>query len=250
METTININVVTGREYKITSSQISQITIYYNGMKVAGAGLNNRFIALAGINTLKIVSSVSVQGSITVTEYMRNLYNMNDGQGGVIAFKEKWLGGYGFRPEWMGAVGNRLVTFLNGYPYIHSGNNNSFYGQVQDSIISFAHSESGNTVKVYDTIAVEGSTPDKLHIRTEVPNIQSSDLVRSDFQNKEGVKYAPIFRDRLSPNSTGSYEQKLMSGDKVRGEIAKFQVVFSQPSNPVYNNFVNINFEQSKGQTV
>lgn len=89
-----------------------------------------------------------------------------------------------------------------------------------------------------------------MHVRTEVPYKQSTDLIPSDFDFKEGVLYAPIYRDRLSPNVAGSYEAKMFSGDKIRGEIAKFQVVFSQPSTKKEVKFVNINYDQSKGQTV
>lgn len=250
MNTTINISVVPGREYRISSANLSTLQVYYNNMLVAGANLNNRFVALAGVNTLVIVSPTVISGTITVTEYLRNFYNPQDGQGGMLAFNERWLGIYGFRPEWMGSVGNRLVTFLGGIPYIHSGAKNSFYGQTQDSVVSFPHNEGGNTIKVYNTLAIEGDTPDRVHVRTEKPYVQSSDLVSSEFRTKEGVPYAAIYRDRLSPNVTGTYESKLLTGDRMRGDLAKFQVVFSQPSTQKQVKFVDINYNQSTGQTV
>lgn len=103
MNTTINISTIPGREYQVSSPQLSSISVYYNEMQVGGNGYNNRFIAVTGVNTLSIVSNVQLSGSITVTEYMRNHYDPIDGQGGVVAFNEKWTGIYGFRPEWMGA---------------------------------------------------------------------------------------------------------------------------------------------------
>lgn len=250
MNTTINISVIPGREYRISSPSLATLQVFYNNMLVAGTGLNNRFVALAGVNTLTLVSNTTITGSVTVTEYLRNFYNPIDGQGGVISFKERWLGIYGFRPEWMTSVGNRLVTFLGGIPYIHSGAKNTFYGQRQDSVVAFPHNEGGNTVKVYNTLAIEGDTPDRVHVRTERPYIQSSDLVKSEFRNKEGVPYAAIYRDRLSPNVTGTYESKLLTGDRMRGDLAKFQVVFSQPSTEKQVKFVDVNYNASTGQSV
>lgn len=250
MNTTINISVVPGREYQVSSAQLDSISVIYNGMQIGGAGYNNRFIALTGVNTLTIVSNTTITGSITVTEYMRNFYDPIDGQGGVVAFNEKWTGVYGFRPEWMGSVGNRLVTFVAGIPYIHNGPKNTFYGSVQDSIVAFPHNEAGNVIKTYDAFAIEGTTPSNVHIRTEVPYLQSSDLIANDFSDKEGVKYAAIYRDRLSPNTAGTVVDKLYKGDPIRGELGKFQVVFSQPSSVKSWKFVNINYTPSTGQKV
>ena len=250
MNTIVNISVVAGREYKITSPELANIQVYYNGMQVAGPDLNNRFIAIHAISAVTVVSVAPLTGTFTVSEYLRNIYDLNDGQGGVISFREKWLGGYGFRPEWFGTVSNRLVTFLSGVPYIHNGPKNNFYGQVQDSSIAFAHNEAANVVKTYRATSVEGDTPDRIHVRTEKPYTQSSDLVATDFKNKEGVKYSSILRDRLSPNTAGTVIDKLYKGDLVRGEIAKFQVVFSQPSTEKNVNFVNIHYDKSIGQTV
>lgn len=250
MENTITINVIAGREYLISSSDITTISIYYNGMLINGVGSNNRFIALSGVNKLRIVSSVEITSSLTITEYIRNFYDINDAQASVVAFKDKWVGTYGFMSEWVCSVGNRIVSFLNGVAYIHNGENNNFFGQTQDSIISFAHNEAGNTIKTYETLAIEGDRPDRVHIRTEIPNEQSSDLIASDFEYKEGVLYSPIYRDRLSPNIDGTPEMKLLKGDRMRGELAKFQVVFSQPINVKELKFVNINYDQSRGHSV
>lgn len=250
MNTIVNISVVVGREYKISSPELANIQVYYNGMLVAGPNLNNRFIAAHGASSVTIVSSAPLTGSFTVSEYLRNFYDINDGQGGVIAFREKWLGGYGFRPEWFGTVANRLVTFLSGVPYIHNGAKNTFYGQVQDSVITFPHNEAGNAIKLYRATSIEGDTPDRVHVRTEKPYTQSSDLISADFKNKEGVMYSSVLRDRLSPNTTGTAADRLYKGDLIRGEIAKFQVVFSQPSTEKNVNFVNIHYDKSIGQTV
>lgn len=255
MTTTININVVPGREYQITYP--GTLSIYYNGMLVAGTGLNNRFIALSGVTTLSVVSATAVSGNIVIKEYLRNFYDPNDKQGGVWSFNEKWLTQYGFRPEWFGSVANRLVTFVNGFPYIHNGSTNQFYGVRQDTQIALLHNEAGNETKIYTNASIEGNTPDIFHTRTETPNTQSSDIrggvlnqqttMAGEFSVREGVNYGSILRDRLSPNATGTYDQRLYTGDDMRGDIGKFQVAFFQPSTLKSWKFVNIGFIPSRG---
>lgn len=246
--------MVPGREYQVTSAQIAQMAVFYNGQQIGGTGYNGRFIAVSGVSNLELVSNEQIIGSIRVTEYLRNLYNINDGQGGTWAFQpdaQKWISQYTYVPESFSMVGNRLVTFKAGNIYIHNSTTyNRFYGQTSDSVVAFPHNEGGNTIKYYKSIAVEGDTPSRVHVRTEVPNVQSSDLVPNDFKNKEGVKYAPLYRDRLSPNVSGTVIDKLYKGDRIRGEIGKFQVVFSQPSTEKQVKFVDINYDPSTGQTV
>ena len=246
MTSTLTFTIVPGREYAVSSPGVVQV--YYNGMLVTG-----RFIGLAGVNTIVVTSSTTLTTTAVVTEYLRNLYDPTDSQGGTWAYRSdinRWTTEYAFRPEWMGSVGNRLVSFRNGIPYIHDGAFNTFYGQATDTVIAAVHNDAGNTVKAYNSIAVEGDQPDRVHFRTEKPFIQSTDLIPADFDDKEGVKYAPILRDRLSPNTSGGYEVALSKGDKLRGENSKYMVVFSLPTSLKGLKFVNINSTPSRGQTV
>lgn len=254
MVATINISVIDGREYLVSAP--SGVTVLYNGDVVT-----NTFIAIDGVNQILLTSTTSISGNIAVSEILRSYYDAYDNQGGVWAYQPvlgKWVSSYSFRPEWMCLVGNRLVSFKNGYPYIHNSETyNEFYGQSYDSVLALVHNDAGNTTKVYESISIEGDTPDIMHIRTEVPNIQSSDIrgsslvqqtkMAGEFRVNEGVSYAPILRDRLSPNASGSYDQKLYIGDDVRGEVGLFQGVFSKPSTAKLWKFVNIGFIPSRG---
>lgn len=249
--TFISINITPYKEYKISAP--AGISVYYYGQKVGGAGTANLFIALPGISTLTLLSDTSITGSVTLTEILRSYYKPYNGQGGMWAFQadiSKWVSQYSFRPEWMTMVGNRLVTFRGGKPFIHTGAFNTFYGQVFDSVIAVAHSETGNTIKTYESIAIEGDTPDRVHFRTEVPYVQSSDLVGNEFTVKEGVKYAEVLRDRLSPNATGGYNEKVMTGDVVRGENVKAMTVMTNANTKKEIKFIDLQFLPSTGQTV
>lgn len=254
METNINITVTAGLEYIASSNNPAQVSLYYNDQLVSSSGGNNRFIAIKGINTIKAVSATTVTGNITVTEYMRNYYDMNDSQDITLAFStylNKWVSRYSYSPESMCSVSNRLVSFSDGNLYSHeSAIFNTFYGQIYDSAIAFPHNEAGNTIKTFESIAIEGDLPDHVHVRTEAPYEQSSDLIASDFRNNEGVLYASIFRDRLSPNVEGTPENKLYKGDKMRGEIGKFSIIYKAPTTLKQLKFVSINFIPSKGHTV
>lgn len=240
---TANINVIPGREYKVSAP--AGVTVFYSGQLIT-----NTFIASEGVSALTLESATPVTGNVVVTEILRSHYDADDAQGGIWAYQDVWMGRYAFVPEWMGIVGNRLVSFKGGMPYIHDGANNTFFGRREDSHLAVVHSDAGNQIKVYRSIAVEGDKPDHVHLRTEIPDVQSSNLVAGDFSTKEGVNYAPVFRDRLSPNATGTFDQKLFTGDPVRGELSKVQVTYFTPLNRKELKFLNIDFDQSRGQTV
>jgi hypothetical protein len=246
----INISVLPERLYRISGP--AGIEAYYSGKKVIGAGANNYFIANS--TTELIIESASVvSGAISVTEIQRSYYDAYDGQGGVWVFQptlDRWSSQYSYRPEWISMVGNRLLTFRSGYPYIHnSASYNTFYGQSYDSALAFVHNEAGNIIKSYLAISVEGDVPSLMHVRTESPNVQSTDLRSTDFEIKEGVKYSALLRDRLSPNVTGTYSQKIYTGDRIKGDIGLFQGVFFTPTTNKLMKFVNITFAPSRGHS-
>jgi hypothetical protein len=246
MTAVINITVVPGKQYKITAP--AGVSVFYAGVLVGGSGALNTFIATS-VNQLTITSSTPISGNIVLTEILKSYYNASNG--GTWAYKpgiDKWTSQYSFTPEWMSMVGNRLLTFRDGIPYVHnSATFNQFYGTVYDSVVSMVHSEAGLATKIYESVSIEGDTPDIVHVRTEVPYVQSSDLRASDFVNKEGVKYAPVLRDRLSPNVSGTFDQKVFTGDVMRGEVALFQGVFLAPSTNKLWKFVNLGFIPSRG---
>lgn len=246
MNTTINISVLDGRTYIVSTPE--GVTPYYNGEQVVGA-----FTGIAGVNTLTLESQGSASGTVQVCEILTSLQEPYDGYGGVWAYQpalDKWTSKYSFRPDWMNLVGNRLVTFKSGKPYVHNSSvYNTFYGQPYDSAIAFVHNDAGNVTKTYMAVSVEGDKPDFVHVRTEVPNVQSSDIRSNEFEVKEGVKYAAILRDRLSPNVQGSVGDKLLKGDRMRGESSILQVVFRSPVARKVLKLFNIVFNPSRGHS-
>lgn len=249
------ISVVVGRIYRVVGSGV---TINYAGQSWSSG---QYFVATDEYPTISI--QLATGGEFTLYELVRPVYEMYDNQGGVLVYKtdiDRWVSMYSYRPEWLSMVGNRLVSFKSGYLYLHDSQSyNTFYGNTVDSSIAFAHNEAGNITKLYNSVSIEGDTPSRIHVRTEVPNVQSSDIVATtyddktftngDFKVKEGVSYAEIFRDRFSPNVSGTYDQKVLIGDKIRGELAKFQVVFLQPNTKKNIKFANVGYVLSRGNT-
>jgi hypothetical protein len=248
--TEVTITVKRESAYKIAAP--ANADVYYNNRKVYGAGASGYFIG-AESNKLIIETPNNETAIVFVTEILRNYYDAYDGQGGVMCYQpaiDKWTSRYSYRPEWFTMVGNRLVTFKSGMPYIHNGNNyNRFHGITYDSVINFVHSEAGTQIKSYVSVATEGSIPNIMHCRTEVPDVQSTDVRFVDFEVKEGVNYAPLYRDRLSPNVTGVYDVKLYKGDRIKGEVALFQGVFLAGTSNILMKFVNIGFMPSRGHS-
>jgi len=246
----ISITVIPDKVYKITAP--ASATVYYSNTLVWGSGANNIFVANDTTNLI-VESPTALTGDITLTEIMTNFYEAYDGVGGTWCYQpglDRFTSKYSFRPEWMSMIGNRLSTFKNGKLFIHSGTYNTFYGRSFDTALAAVHNADGNTIKVYNSVAVEGDTPSRMHFRTEVPNVQSSDLVTSEFSVREGVSYSDILMDRLSPNTTGSYEEKLFKGDRVRGEVCKFIYFLSLPTTRKSFKFINIGFNPARGQSV
>jgi len=71
-------------------------------------------------------------------------------------------------------------------------------------------------------------------------------MVSSDFTNREDMLYCEIYRDRVSPNATGTADEKMYSGDKMRGQYANMSLIWSNPSN-FEARFVNVNIKDSIG---
>lgn len=241
-------DIIDGRVYKLT------LPPYTTGNYQNSELPDNVFVAHGGGQLLQLSQSFLLATPVTVTEIMRSYYEPFDSQGGIEVFNQAndmWVGKRSFFPQWMSSAGNSLVSFYEGKLFVHddTDNYNTFYGQQFDSVIAGIHNDDGNSIKIYRAVSIEGDKFDHMHFRTEKPNVQSTDLYANEFTTREGVHKAGLKRDRLSPNDEGSYDEKLFTGDEMRGEVLKFQGVFSQPSTLKSFKFVNIKFDPSLSHT-
>lgn len=248
-----------GGVYKCSSTGVN-VSFFYKGISIP----DGVFFYDGDTKTIEGIPLGPGSFQISIKEIERNLYAGYDGVGGVHAFQpmiDRWTSMYSFRPEYMGMVANQLVTFKGGKPYVHNSQTaNNFYGVQYDSSVSLVHTEAQNVTKRYYAIHVEGDTPNVIHVRTEVPVVQSSDIrstsfdqrtrMDGDFRVNEGVSYASILRDRLSPNINGTYDEKLMVGDDISGEVGLFTIIYKKPTTRKALKLFNIGFILSRGHTI
>lgn len=177
------------------------------------------------------------------------------GEGFTLGFRdidglEGWTSFYSFIPEWFSKSGNLLLSFKNGKLYRHDNETtyNRFYGTSYASGIAFVVNQPAAIVKWAGSIGVQANdTPTWIHIRTENPYIQSSDLEDEDMRLREGIYYGEIRRDRLSPNATGTYFEKSLKGDKMRSSLLEVYVEFSTFAEELNVYLIKFMWQQSKG---
>jgi hypothetical protein len=186
-------------------------------------------------------------------------YDIWDGQAKTIVYKyplDRWYFPQPFTPEYFILIGNRLYGFKSGQMHQHNypeGGYNSFYGTQYKSRIVLVANQEPSLVKIFQSLGLECNlVPDFVHIRTENPNIQSSDLVSKDFRDFEKIWYAGILRDRLTPTLSGSYTVKVNMGDRIRGTAAKIMLEWGleKAAQLVQVKFVNIIYIDSQGHKV
>lgn len=186
-------------------------------------------------------------------------YDIYDGVGKVLVYKvdkDAWGAPHSYETEGFVAIRDLLFSAKNGALYKHNVNDgtantfNSWYGVNSSTAIGFIINEQPNIVKEFLTLSIEGNTiePDWVHHRTELPFVQSTD--NTEWTNREGVLYEKygILRDRLSPNVTGSFDDKLYTGDNMRGQWLKVFVEYDTRQQ-LQVRFFNVGFRISDGQT-
>jgi len=213
---------------------------------------NGGYVAIAEDQPFIILTSHNTDITVNFRVYQANLHVFDDNKRKTISFDEKnnrWSSQYTYYPDGWASVGNMLLSFKNGKVYKHNSANsyNTFYGKYNPSIVCAVHNEPSDQVKIYTHVSVEGTNaPSYLHLRTERPFVQSTDVYESEFLQKEGVFNAPIMRDRLSQGTT-SYEQNMIKGDLVRGQIAKAHLEFNEQTTKLVVNKYDLGFNISKG---
>jgi len=186
---------------------------------------------------------------------IQNRFSPFDGNNKTLAFRpaeNKWSSAYEFAPEWMESVDVTLYGFQNGQLWKHNAdtsNYNKFYGVNKAQRIMFAVNDNPFDIKDMLTIAIEGKqSPSYAFIYTTYPNEQITDLIGSDFVLKEGIYYASILRDRLSPNAGSSNPDVcLLQGDPIKSATPFIWVEFQVFDKMLEVNFVDAGYAVSRG---
>ena len=161
-------------------------------------------------------------------------------------------------PEWIEFVENEVYSFLGGTMYQHESGSgyNNLWGDNAPARVVIPANKNVSAVKDLYSVAVEGnSVPNYTVAYVDYPYEQITDLANSDFdqngnnlwQTQDGVQYASFLKDRLSPNVSGSAEMKMFCGDLLRGVTPIVMIEFQKYDAPLIVNFIDINYEVSKG---
>jgi hypothetical protein len=184
-----------------------------------------------------------------------NRFDISDNLAKTVVFnlsENKWISDYQFMGEQYDYFDNRFFGFKNGAPYEFNTNTstwNTWFGTQYPVRVCWVVNKPLSGLKDMSEIVMESSVaPDFTVVYTTLPNTQITDLINTDYVNQEGILYARLFRDRLSPNATGTPDQKLMTGDILISQIPQIMAEFQQYSSIIYINFVDVGFNLSRGQ--
>ena len=188
-------------------------------------------------------------------------FDIWDGAGKTVVFKvganpNFWQGSYSFNPECFVTLGSNLYSFKNGQCFIHNqtDNYNRFYndGASYKSRIMPIYNKEGNIPKVYNAAKIEANiVPSLMYFRSEIPYVQGSDLVDFDWTNYEGMFYATIYRNRITPTQSGYTTDGLLTGEKMRTNAMRVLLEFEVLNNvPLQLRYATLEYILSKGHLI
>jgi len=185
-------------------------------------------------------------------------FDIWDGQAKTLVFKlyaepNRWQGSYSFTPDYMFYLEDNLFSFKEGDLYIHNqaANYCQYYGvQYMPAIMDLCNQQL-NKPRVPNNYSVEGNkAPSLVYFMTRYPYIQATDLLSSDFSNKEGIYYAAILRNKLDPAFNNQYANALTAGEELRATAIYMMAQWDATQGIVQVKFTNISYTISLGQPV
>lgn len=185
---------------------------------------------------------------VIISRLDKSPHSLFDAESKVLAYNirsERWSDARTFIPDYFGAVPNLLLSFKDGKLYRHDSTNNTFYGTQYPSKLAVVFNQYNIPVKTCRIIHIQGNTAPYTHIRTEEYNIQSSDILASEYRSREGFLQGSVLRDKLSPNIGTTAEEKLLAGDPMRGQFPQVAFEWDTTDLEVYS--VKMGYTPSSG---
>jgi hypothetical protein len=107
-----------------------------------------------------------------------------------------------------------------------------------------------NKPRIPESYSAEANAaPSLVYFMTRYPYIQASDLLASDFSNKEGIFYAAILRNKLDP-AFADFNHALFAGEHLRATAIYMMSQWDATAGIVQVKFTNISYAVSLGQPV
>lgn len=189
-------------------------------IKVLVTDSSYSFSAIADLNLsngqITLPSTTCAGDNITISDATE------EDAGFTVAYKHKkgiWSSKYSFKPTMYANINNELYSFFDtssGVMWKHNVNDtrNNFYGTQYDSVIEVVSNRNPSMIKVYEAIGIEGGGTWSGTLTT---SDQSTTIGTSDFDTREGHRYAMIYRDTLKSTGHQIYLGKVdsVSTDKV-----------------------------------
>lgn len=147
----------------------------------------------------------------------------------TLTFDEKingWTSFHSYEPEMMVNLNNDFFSFKDGQIYLHEKDNNirnQYYGN--DSApteIELVLNDGPSDVKIFKTIEIEGSTGK--WDTTVVTNLESGNIPKDSYKNKEGMFY-----DFIKRNASDEIDPTLLSVQGIGNlvDIVGYKYAFS-----------------------
>lgn len=208
---------------------------------------------------------------------IKSQFSFYDGQPKMILYDAKdnvWKYSIGVVPNWIEYYNNNVYAFIGDVMHqLEAGNDfNSFLGSQLPARIAIAinkdpngvrtayslnvNNRNSDTIKDLFNIALDGNViPNYVLAYSDYPDEQVTDISSSDvdlsgnsiWENVNGIQYASFLKDRLSPNVSGTPEDKMYAGDYVRGNAIKILLEFAKYDGRLIVNFINIGYEVTSG---
>lgn len=184
-------------------------------------------------------------------------FDFYDGQQKAWVYKIKaepnyWIGSYDITAENFVHAQNDLYAFKDGNLYICNSNNSvgNFFGVQYPSQIMGLCNIGPNRPKTFKNAAVEANfKPDFTYLRTETPFVQGSNILKNEWNDKEGQFYAYIKRNTLTPTATGLLSNGLISGETLRSIVLYMMFQWDVTTEAAEVRFANIGYQFSKGHS-
>lgn len=183
-------------------------------------------------------------------------FDIYDSLAKTMAFQyeeNKFGSNFEFMPEMYAYLQNIMFGFKNGLPYTFNTNTtnwNTFFGVEYPVRLCFTGNLNPSLLKVLNGICVESNiVPNFTVAYTDYPNIQITDLSSDDnaWVDEEGQFYAAFLKDRLSPNQSGTADERMFTGDDLTDIVFKIMLEFQSYDNLIYCNFVDVSYSVSRG---
>lgn len=194
-------------------------------------------------------------------DYPSTIYPFDiwDGQTKTIVYRldknpNFWQGAYSYEHiEGFASLQNKLYSLKNGHLYEMNQTSSqcNLFGVNYKPKVMLVGNENNIVPKVYNNISVQSNIcPTFVYLYSEYPLQQASDLVDYSFEQREGVWYANILRNKLVPTATGMTTDGLMTGEVMRNENLRVLLEFTVSAVQLEVKYLYLGYAISKGHNI